>query len=101
MTLKSDLEYYYVTYHGTNLYGAIIIPQNKVPDQVENPDGFNITGATRILNKIYGPTIVLSWVRVSEKRATEFTDMVMSIKNTEAPKPAHLSLVNVKEEDPK
>ncbi len=93
-----DKEYYYVTYQGTGIGGAIILPQYKVAGGGENPDGFNIASATQHLFHILGfPVIVMGWQRATRKQRDDFEkfiNMVAKDAPVGKPRPNHLTLVS-------
>lgn len=97
-TVNEPMEFYYITYSGQDVCGAIIAPQHKIAGGGKNPDGFNIASATQYLYSMFGfPVIIMSWRRTTRKRRDEFETFVKGI--TAGPKMGgiqkkHLTLVS-------
>ena len=96
-TNEAEKEWYYVTYQGAGVGGASVIPQFKLANGAENPDGFNIAEATRFLFNNFGvPMIIQSWRVITDKRRAEFEAFVAEAHGQPAPpkeKVSHLQLV--------
>lgn len=99
-------EYYYVVYQGPGILGTVVLPQMRHELGIDNPDGFNVTAATKLLRgRFPAPVMITNWVRVTKKRQEEFEEYAQAAPENAGQVPAkdnitHLHLVKRDDDGP-
>lgn len=105
MENTQDFEYYYVVGHsGQGMTFSCVMPQKRHESGGENPDGFNFVQAQlRLMEDFKCAVVVLSWQKITKRRAEEFFSVVAQMQATRgAPdqsKVRHLKVVEEKKYD--